>query len=218
MTEKAVVRTALWLLLAACMVFVACTFIVLDSDAYAVEEYRIVCLGHYETDGFAEEAEPIEWYVLDETDEDMLLLAAKSIECSEYAGTAGADWLDSIPCEMLNSEMFYSMFSEEEISRISRAAEHRDISGMSEVHTPMFLLSKEEVGKYFFGRGISAETGAATQVRYRIWDVDDGGCAGWWLRRSDGEMLYVDHTGNLARAGGVDGLCLGIRPAMWASK
>ena len=218
MSKKAVVRTFLWFMLVACMVFVACTFIILSSDAYAVAEYRIVRLGHYETDGFAEDEEPLEWYVIDETDKDMLLLALRSIECSEYAEIAGADWLDSIPCEMLNSDMFYTMFSEDELARISRAAEHRDMFGMSETHTPMFLLSREDVQKYFFSRGIPAETGAATQVRYRIWDVDDSGCAGWWLRRSNGELVYVDHAGNLERADGTDGLCLGIRPAMWISK
>jgi len=178
-----------------------------------------------------------EWRVLAEEDGKALLIRKDILEERRYC--KGHDYANWENCELrqyLNST-YYNTFSEAERSRITQVTlanphnlKYRTIDGGSSTADRVFLLSIEEVVKYF---------GSNWELLYNPanhhFDIDESywlkdrnnderaalfnrKSEAWWLR-SPGEepaaAAFVDRSGVVHINGRDKASPLGVRPALW---
>lgn len=201
---------------------------------YAAEKNRkiaigsIVTFGSYEQDNDPEDgSEPLEWIVLDQKEDSVLLLSQYVIDCKRYhSAYEDITWENCDLRDWLNHEFFRTAFSEKQQEQIMETEvknsdnKHFDTYGGNDTYDRVFLLSLEEVGKYT-GSDQEREAIATKYAQEQgEWiDEEDEG-ADWWLRSPGG------HTGEAAYVfdydGGVDGSGhfvnndnVGVRPALW---
>lgn len=172
----------------------------------------IVTFGKYEQNGsVADGPEPIEWIVL-EKQNGKLLLVSRYILYNDTS--AGKDWSINDLRRSLNSEFYSVAFLPEEQDRICVT----NIESSHQTNDMLFLLSEEEVEKYF-PNDDSRKCGFQYSTREST---------SWWLRSC--ESIRSDKNGTLYRQivvtpkGLLDhhtfnkdsmGVSSGIRPAMW---
>ena len=162
----------------------------------------------YVTFGLNEKSEPIEWIVLEKSNNKALLL-------SKYVLTSHAyiTWENCTMRKWLNSEYINTIFSKKEQGSILTTdvinndnAEY-GTKGGNNTKDKLFLLSIDEVNKYFSSNNQTVAT------------YKDGSSDDWWLR-SPGEdqmqAVFVYFFGSL------DGendryvrIEQGVRPALW---
>ena len=177
------------------------------SDAAAAEMKTIQMAG-------------VDWYVLEEQADKMLIVSKNVLEARAYHAEGGAiTWENSEIRSYLNGEFFKTFFSAEEQARILTTAvsnpsnSQYGIVGGNDTTDKVFLLSLNEAEKYMGSgvellRGIDITTGEVT----------------WWHLRSPGEATNVNASVNsiglIDYHGVYDGVMDptgGIRPAMWIS-
>ncbi|MCL2500541.1 MAG: DUF6273 domain-containing protein [Defluviitaleaceae bacterium] len=183
------------------------------------------------------------WRVLDIQDDKALLLSTFIMEQRAYHPCyEGVTWETSKLRAYLNGD-FIERFDEAEKGHIVETLLNNppnlwyDINGGSETRDRIFILSLEEVDKYF---GDSGDYANKRRKKYDggKWVSDDNGwilsnefdnsrvaehnglASFWWLRSpgySEYTIAYVSTTGNIPLNG--DRVCIGrggVRPAMWA--
>ncbi|MGN0408606.1 MAG: DUF6273 domain-containing protein [Bacteroides sp.] len=194
-----------------------------------------ITLGSYEQDGnTGNGAEPIEWLVLDNQGNKMLVISRYGLDCQPYNIDAYIGW-ETICWETctlrnwLNSEFYNTAFSDsEKASVITTTVENPDNAiygtrGGNATSDNVFCLSIDEVNRYF----ASGETRVTKPTAYAVsrgayaststgWYA--GNCA-WWLRslgnNTDFAALLLE-DGNVYDFGyDVDGDSFAVRPAMW---
>lgn len=156
-----------------------------------------------------------EWIVLEKAGNQILLLSKYCIDYRSYQ----EEWMDITweDCDLrtwLNSDYIDNAFSSEERDMIqSIRVRNPDnpvygTEGGADTEDKVFLLSREEAGKYF----LNDESRQAT-------DIGGEGCWWWWLRSPGIESFsaaYVDSDGSVSdrRVDYSDG---GVRPALWVN-
>ncbi len=198
-------------------------------DMYVLEKYKkgnYIEFGSYEQDNdMSNGKEEIEWLVLDVVDGKVLLVSKYALDTKQYdAGETDMTWEKSMLRTWLNSEFYYSAFSDEEKAKLCRVTVsadrnlYHDTDQGYATNDQIFLLSIPEVSAYLSDKdsrwckptAFAKANGAYTDFR--------GYCC-WWLR-SMGENPYkasfVDQFGGLNRDGdSVYRNDVAIRPAIW---
>lgn len=200
-----------------------------------------VVFGAYEQDGdTANEAEAIEWRVLEVKDGKALLLSRYGLEAMPYNATEEAmTWENCTLRKWLNGEFYETAFSEEEKANIvltkleNKDNEEYGIEGGNDTEDKVFLLSVDEAKKYFAadtvvedGRNYNTERAAkpsAYAASKPLTIVTNGswydGSSPYWLR-SPGVLNHiaavVDYNGEIYAFGhGVGEPKDMVRPAVW---
>lgn len=162
----------------------------------------------------------VEWYVLEEQADRMLVISKNVLESRAYHAAGGAiTWENSEIRSYLNGAFYEKTFSTAEKAKLLSTAikngsnSQYGIAGGNDTTDKVFLLSLNEAEKYMGSgvellRGIDIATGEVT----------------WWHLRSPGEATNVNASVNsiglIDYHGVYDGVTDptgGVRPAMWIS-
>lgn len=196
-----------------------------------------IYLGAYEQDGNTENGkEDIEWYVLKEEDNRILVLSVKALDYQPFATTgAEATWADSYIRKWLNNTFLNEAFTDEEKVIIANSLVPADtnpeysqfgIDPGVDTQDKIFLLSTRE-----FDRAHHlieyARAGEKTRYVENIIPKSTSSDASnsWWLRTQGIYYRYISVVNSKGKLYAVDTLTsegLGIwptealvRPAMW---
>ena len=101
---------------------------------------------------------PLEWIVLDETEDAYLLITKYSIDAHIFAHNMDyTTWENSVVRTFLNKEFYNNAFSKEEKERIilttvtaDKNPQYKNINQGKNTKDNVFLLSIQEVEKYFY--------------------------------------------------------------------
>ena len=201
--------------------------------------------GAYDQDGNLDNgAEPIEWIVIADSEERLLLLSSKVLDQRVFNDNYNStSWESSSVRKWLNEDFYNAAFNDEEKTIIEDYATiPGDVSaGTAEVKDKVFLLSREEAEAY-----IGAEEGAPgnqlcakvtphainagvwyiTEDYYSLFGFKDKGfsdemigCGNWWLRsngKDDTRIMDVGASG-IIRLTGHEAASKqdGVRPAIY---
>lgn len=175
---------------------------------------EIIYLRSYECKvGYIVQFGPYLWRILDIKDDNVLLISEEILTSRPFysnPSSGNKTWADSELRKWLNRE-FLDVFSDEEISRIinTRVINSEDPSGDDDTKDKIFLLSVDEVTKYF-------STNKERRARYK--ELEN--LTEWyaWMTRTvsliDTYVCQVDLAGKVnSNTLGISGG--GVRPAMW---
>ena len=151
------------------------------------------------------EVRPVEWQVLAREDNKALVISRYGLDAKRF-DVSSNNWDNSEIRKWLNGEFYNSAFSVEEKARIKFFNQDN-----------VFLLSREEAGKYFADRD-ARKCKATAYAKAKGAGVNNDGYCWWWLRSpgpfSRSIVYYVNFDG------GVDGYFANddrgsVRPALW---
>ena len=155
--------------------------------------------------------QPIEWQVLAKENNKMLVISRYGLEAKRFDGSSNV-WKNSEIRKWLNGDFYNKAFTVQEKYSIG------SFDGDN-----VFLLSKEEVEKYFDNneaRNCKATDYAKKNINwvFKICYLFTAGYICWWLRSpyvDDNNIVYVgDGRGNIVLEG-VFHTCDFARPALW---
>ena len=180
-----------------------------------------------------------EWFVLEEEDSMIMILSVYLLDEGQYNGTMKKiTWAESDIRDSMNDYYLNKAFSDEEIARIvERAVINNDnpwygTPGGENTEDKLFLLSIEELVKYFGDSGMLSNRPEDSRVIYddyddaRIAAYERTGIDSWWWLRSPGDgptqAALVSQFGGIS-VSGFDVMLDdhfpegrgGIRPALW---
>jgi hypothetical protein len=171
--------------------------------------------------------EDVEWVVLDETDNDVLLLSKYVLDTKKYNDKDGdTTWGKCSLRDWLNKDFYNNTFSstEKELIRNSfvfntENSEHKNDE--ENTYDYLFLLSNDEVNKFFSSNDERKvqPTDYAFNNALAINNGEDD-CCSWWLRShvtSNNNAACILNDGSVSESGCDNGK-IGVRPAMWVSK
>ena len=149
------------------------------------------------------EIQPVEWQVLARENNKVLVISRYGLDARRFDPESNV-WSESEIHWWLNGKFYNSIFSGEEKASIKSF--NRD---------NVFLLSREEVEKYF----ADDEARRCKPTPYAKAEgalTGDNGCGFWWLRSSaDGDsVFYVNYDGGISNID-VYGKYVSVRPALW---
>ena len=171
-----------------------------------VGEY--ITLGSYEQDNKTKNGqESIEWLVLDKSGNRMLVISRYGLDCKRYnEAKTDITWEACSLRKWLNGAFYENAFEAEEKSIIMASTVAAD---------KVFLLSKDEVDRYFDSEDARKCTGTAYCFSQGAYDGVNGTCA-WWLRTPAysyrAEAVFVDGR---YLTDPVDQPLRAVRPAIW---
>ena len=192
-----------------------------------------VKLGHYPTGSGAETAE-VEWLILDNIDDRVLLLSKNVIDfLPAHKKSDRVTWETCFLRKWLNADFLNMMFTEEEQQMLlpTTLSVDTSMSGIlcnvcNATEDRVFLLSAKECFKYFtsdlsraghttpYADEKRKEKGKANMNR-------DNLCHSWWIRNDGGAMNesgIVFSDGSVFAIGGFKNREIGgLRPAMWVN-
>lgn len=186
-----------------------------------------ITLGTYEQDNNKSNGkEPIEWMILEKTEEKALLVSRYALDCQPYGPktTKKVTWETSSLREWLNNNFINTAFSAREQTVISTAITYTDGETTQD---KIFLLSIEEANKYFPSDNAKKCKPTAYATARGTYVNDDNGNCWWWLRSSNynkssavysGQTMasYVISNGKIYEAGAPgDSDDCAVRPALW---
>ena len=172
----------------------------------------------------------IEWMVLDETEDSMLLITKTAIEAKMYneEPDKGTVWEECTLRQWLNGDFFSSAFSSSEQNRINLThLENADnpskgTEAGNDTDDHVFLLSVDEAKKYF-DSDEARKTTLVIDGKMKI-SVNYGAYCQWYLRTpgSFNDMAaIVDYNGVVSERGisaWINNNTIGVRPAIWVKK
>ena len=172
-----------------------------------------VFFGSYEQDNDTENGkEPIEWLVLDKTEDTVLLISRYGLDVEPYHNQdKEITWEQCSLRSWLNKDFLNTAFSREEQERIQTAdvdngktqSPQSSTKGERNTKDKVFLLSCSEAGKYFNSdqeRVCIPTTYAKAQGAY----THKTGACWWWLRShgsAQGRASVVDYGGTVSERG-----------------
>lgn len=185
-----------------------------------------VLFGAYEQDNNKKNGkEAIEWIVLAKEKDRTLLVSLKCIDIKKYSPRflAPTTWETSVAREWLNNDFLKKAFNgnEQEILELTKVKNDDNevwgTSGGNDTLDKIFLLSYEEVNKYF----LSVKDRICKPTEYALesspWSDGD---SEWWLRTAGKDATchtYIDCEGQYHDNYCAGGHKLYIRPAVWIS-
>ena len=177
---------------------------------------RTVTFGQYMQEMSSPKKSPIEWMVLEEQTDRVLLLSRYGLATQPYSlSRSSVSWGDCSLRYWLNSLFLKDVFSQEEQLAILPVRPEPGMEGTDW----LFLLSKEEAGMYLASpkeRECQPSLYAAARGARSHYGLTD-----WWLRTSrpaQQKAVYVDTAGGLDSTEWVENATLAVRPAMWVKK
>lgn len=169
-----------------------------------------VIYGKYEQNGNKQDgSEPLEWIVLEKTEDKLLLISRYCIEAKPYnTSNEPAEWEQSTLYKWLNGEFLNSAFTEDERAFI-----------VSEDETAVTMLSAEQAKKYY--EYDSWRAAAATEYAKSLQIKEKNGYSLWWLT-DKGEIAssacYVYYNGVIYTHGYATSYQnVGVRPVIAVS-
>ncbi len=191
---------------------------------------RTFTFGHYEQDNNKNNgSEPIEWQVLAEESDRVLLISKYGLDNKKYnKAYEPVTWENCSLRKWLNGDFYNSAFSHEEKGRIRQVINQNpdspngEAEGGNATADHVFLLTAEEAREYFktdedrkcFATDYASANGAYVSENF-------GGTSMWWLRSpgADGKnALDVYFEGWIYLYGGsVNDDDKVVRPAIWLS-
>ena len=172
--------------------------------------------GTYEQDGFSgNDAEDIEWIILDKTADKILVVSKYALDCQRYhRQNESVTWETCSVRTWLNSTFYNAAFSADEKQRILTTKDTE-----TSVQDKIFLLSIDELEEYFSDKSeriCRATSYAIDQNAY----VNPSTGGSWWLLRTEGEsshhVMSVNSDGKIDYEGGKVASDRGtVRPVMW---
>ena len=199
----------------------------------------IITFGTYEQDNnTGNGAEPIEWLVLDNQGDRMLVISRYGLDCRKYNETRiDVTWETCSLRSWLNGEFYNTAFNDSEkasimtttISNPNNTKYNYNTSGGNATNDNVFCLNIDEARAYFgaydndgynparstnpTAYAVARGAGADTSTQWY------GGNCWWWLRSpgyQQGNAAYVLSHGNVSGAGDyVNSDHYAIRPALW---
>ena len=194
----------------------------------------VITMGTYEQDGDTKNgAEPIEWMVLDEKDDRLLVISVKALETMAYDDTMGLSshiwWENCSLRKWLNKDFLSAAFSADEQKNIlSTKLTTKDTHGTFETKDQLFCLSIAELRQYFPTNESMMCKGTEVAIKANG-SVGESGNACWWLRNilasenlesmaydsaayvQNSPLYDINSKGCWLSARGV----IAVRPAMW---
>lgn len=168
--------------------------------------------------------EPIEWFILEDNGEKVLLLSKYVLTNKKYYDENDSiedlrveTWENSSLRKFLNSEFISSRFSKKEQkyildTDIVNTIEYVDgKEQFGNTKDKVFLLNREEVEKYIYKRS-DVDWGKETIPELMAY-VKNGDSTAWWLRGTK-ILWYVERNGKIFLESEEDSN-YGVRPAMW---
>ena len=171
----------------------------------------------------------IEWIVIDEDENKLLLLSRYALDCQPYnSRKTDVTWESSSLRQWLNGTFYQAAFNSSEKAKIVEttvAADHNPqypTDPGNDTHDHVFLLSIDELSRYL--RTDEERSCRATQFAFDqgAYENPSTGCCWWWLRspgislsdaasvNSDGSIDYDDGTVNASTCA--------VRPVIWIQK
>mgnify|MGYP003279983045 CR=1 FL=1 len=200
----------------------------LQEKLRATEVGDTVLFGSYEQDNVINNGkEAIEWLVLAKERDKMLVISRYALDCQQY-NTSNADvtWETCSLRAWLNNTFLNNAFYAEEQAKIqdTNVSDEKNPQYGTEpdnvVNDKVFLLSVDEVERYFSSDSERACRPTEYAVANGSYNRENGNCH-WWLRvpRCDSNNgACVCEDGYVASYGiGVTYDIIGVRPAMWIS-
>lgn len=195
----------------------------------------MVLFGEYEQDGNTDNGkEMVEWIVLERQEGRVLVLSKDAIEAQKFnASSEETYWENCSLRSWLNGRFPDNAFAKEDPSYvlsttisnerypISEEGEERQIDELIletyETRDRLFLLSMEEVERYFPNEEERIALASDSAIENGVAAGADNSCS-WWLRTPDPDTL-----GTVLTVKGSDGtisrsmyeITNGVRPAMW---
>lgn len=182
--------------------------------------------GRYEQDNNESNGqETIEWLVLSKKGTKILVISKYALDCWQYNGSyKGVTWETSYLRKWLNYDFINAAFSAGERAKISTALVSADnnpkysICSGNDTLDQVFLLSINEVIKYFSSDSLRQCKPTKYAVAHGAWESDSGNC--WWWLRSPGRLEHfatgVSSNGIINEEGNnVSSRSNAVRPAMW---
>lgn len=171
---------------------------------------------------FGNYGEPIEWIIIDKTEEGCLVLSKKAL--SYISNIDAKRWENSNLRKWMNGSFYNSAFTdvEKELILTSKITEEFSytVAIGNYVEDKVFAPSYEEYAAFVAYGGLSGISQAYLTVSasesYGYGERDDMiGC--WCLRSNDDEIEYVDYDGENQSMSSMSGFYDGMftRPAMW---
>ncbi len=170
----------------------------------------------------------IEWLVLDKKDDKALLISKYCLDANAYdknEENESVTWETSTLRQWLNGEFINEAFTEKEKTLICDTHLKNPnnpkygTDGGNDTTDKVFLLSIDEVEKYF-ANGEKRKAEATGYAKYKgICVSEENGNVWWWLRSpgsNSRDAVYVDLDGSVRYYGShMDDEEGGVRPAMW---
>lgn len=186
-----------------------------------------VTFGTYEQDNVeADGREPIEWRVLDQQDDRILVVSRYALDWMKYnTFEASVTWETCTLRAWLNGDFLEAAFEPYERERVLSVEVSADpnpnhaTSPGNATTDRVFLLSVPETERYFDSVSDRACAGTAYCYARGAFRAGNGNCW-WWLRTPgvDGyRAAYIVDSGVANSAGHVHDYLYAVRPAMWLS-
>ncbi len=185
----------------------------------------VVTFGKYEQNGVSDDGkEPIEWVVLDEDEESLLLISRYCLDCKPYNETrTDVDWNDSTLRAWLNGDFYNNAFSSKEKEGIVVYDEMAQVDGVSEAYTisisdKVTILSASLAKDYY--EYDSWRACAATEYAKANGARVENDYTWWWLRsfeKSSDKSYYVYFNGSIRGEFTVDYGIVAVRPVIRVS-
>ncbi len=184
------------------------------QELQAAEAGSYVHFGSYEQDNNTENgAEPIEWLVLEKTDDSLLVISRYALDWKAYnKEDSGFAWEDCTLRAWLNGDFLNAAFNPEEqalIPAVTLSDDQNPDTGTDPENSTqdrVFLLSKQEAETYFTTQKerMCAPTDAAiawgAYVSEEYKTTDGRPACFWWLRTSGADpdsIIQVDIMGGV---------------------
>ena len=192
------------------------------------DECSALDFGRYYKAANARELSPIEWFILDETSDALLLIAKNCIDDQPYNEVRkNVTWENCTLRKWLNGEFFSVAFSPEEQAAIILAdlpagkdPRYSTDPGNS-TRDKVFALNCDEVIKYM-PREEDRQVSPISYARRRGAYTNAKGDCAWWTRSpgpDNTQASYLSSAGGFgSRAHYVDDDVIGVRPAVWVKK
>ena len=172
---------------------------------------REVTLGRYYQTAGSDELSPLEWKVLAEESDRLLLITKYCVNELPYNETrTNVTWETCTLRHWLNNEFLMSVFNSEERTAIIQAESDK-----------VFLLSRSEVQSFMpneSDRQCSPTDYAQNNGVY----MNNRGLCAWWTRSqgsAPNQAVYLSSSGAFGRGGHyVDDRVIAVRPSVWVKK
>ena len=166
---------------------------------------------------------PIEWKIIDETKDSLLIISKECIDCQQYYDDWQViSWKNSSIRNWLNTLFYNYAFTEIEKSKIMQTDRNvlktLPIQDNQNTKDYIFLLNENEV-KSYFPNPLQRISKASPHTIIKGMDNYESGCW-WWIQNpgKKGEYCAVGIDGNIYNFGIYMTYYHGIRPCLWIQK
>lgn len=189
-----------------------------NNETKIAEVGDIIKFGHYEQDGnYNNGKEPIEWIVLEVSNQKYLLLSKYVLAGSQYSYEDYTTFDESLVADYLEETFLYNAFDYFEEKKLLKGTITCDESNYQNSEK-VFLLSEDEVRHYYNKVPNIYDCFPTKQAQndVKLYNEDDYNGCYWWTRNNKwffGTWISPDGNGFVGTR--LIEKSFGIRPAIW---